>query len=59
MICQRNNMKNQLIEELTRLLIKQDILDKKKGKQTYIKKTTMFKDIIKLLKGEQWVKKKD
>lgn len=45
-------MKQQLIEELTRLLIKQDILDKKKGKQTYIKKTTMFKNLIKFVKEE-------
>lgn len=45
-------MKQQLIEELTKLLIKQDMEDKKKGKQTYIKKTTMLRNLIKFVKEE-------
>lgn len=45
-------MKQQLIEELTKLLIKQDIEDKKKGKQTYIKKTTMLRNLIRFVKEE-------
>ena len=44
-------MKEKLIQELTIMLIKQDMEDKKKGKTSYIKKTTMFRDIIKLVKG--------
>ena len=38
------------IEKLTELLIKQDYEDKKKGKDTYVKKTRVYKDLIKLLK---------
>ena len=43
------------VEKLTQLLIKQDIEDKKKGKETYVKKTRAYKDLIKLLKEiEKW-----
>ena len=38
------------IEKLTKLLIQQDIEDKKKGKATYVRKTRAYKDLIKLLK---------
>lgn len=38
------------IEKLTSLLIQQDIEDKKKGKATYIKKTRVYQDLIRLLK---------
>lgn len=38
------------IEKLTSLLIQQDIEDKKKGKDTYVKKTRAYKDLIQLLK---------
>ncbi len=38
------------IIKLTELLIKQDIEDKKKGKATYVKKTRVYRDLIKLLK---------
>ncbi len=38
------------IEKLTSLLIQQDIEDKKKGKTTYVKKTQVYRDLIKLLK---------
>lgn len=43
-------MKEFIIEKLTELLIKQDIEDKQKGKETYVKKTRAFKDLIKLIK---------
>jgi len=39
-----------IIEKLTELLIKQDFEDKKKNKITYVKKTEVYKDLIKLLK---------
>lgn len=45
-----NSDKEYIIEILTKLLIKQDLLDKKKGKTTYIKKTRVYKDLIKLFK---------
>lgn len=38
------------ITKLTELLIKQDMEDRKKGKDTYVKKTRAYKDLIKLLK---------
>lgn len=38
------------ITKLTELLIKQDIEDKKKGKATYVKKTSAYYDLIQLLK---------
>lgn len=43
-------MKDKLIEEFTKLLIKQDLEDRKKGKETYVKKTRVYKDLIKLIK---------
>lgn len=43
-------MKDLLIEEFTKLLIKQAVEDDKKGKPTYIKKTRVYKDLIKLIK---------
>lgn len=46
----QDGMKDFVIEKLTQLLIKQDFEDKKKGKATYVKKTTAYKDLIKLLK---------
>ena len=44
------NQKEQIIEELTNLLIKQDFIDKQKGKDTYVKKTRIYKDLIKWFK---------
>lgn len=38
------------ILKLTQLLIKQDIEDKEKGKITYVKKTSAYRDLIKLLR---------
>lgn len=38
------------ITKLTELLIQQDIEDKKRGKASYVKKTRVYKDLIKLLK---------
>ena len=43
-------LKEFIITKLTELLIKQDIEDKQKGKETYVKKTRAFKDLIKLVK---------
>lgn len=43
-------MKEFLIQKLTELLIKQDFEDKQKNKSTYVKKTTAYKDLIKLVK---------
>lgn len=47
-------MNEELIDEaiykLTLLLIKQDIIDKANGKETYVKKSRAYKDLIKLLK---------
>ena len=47
-------MKNELIgyaiTKLTELLIKADFEDKQKGKDTYVKKSRAYKDLIKLLK---------
>ena len=38
------------IEVLTRLYIEQDFEDKQKGKCTYVKKSVVYKDLIRLLK---------
>lgn len=43
-------MKEFIIEKLTELLIKADMEDKQKGKETYVKKTRCYKDLIKLVK---------
>lgn len=43
-------MKDFIIEKLTELLIKTDMEDKQKGKETYVKKTRCYKDLIKLIK---------
>ena len=46
----KENIREELIEELTRLLIKQDFYDKENNVDTYVKKTRIFKDLIKLVK---------
>lgn len=38
------------IEVLTKLYIEQDFKDKQKGKDTYVKKSRAYKDLIDLLK---------
>lgn len=43
-------VKDFIIEKLTELLIKQDIEDKTKGKETYVKKTRCYQDLIQLIK---------
>jgi hypothetical protein len=43
-------MKDFIIEKLTELLIKTDIEDKEKGKETYVKKTRCYYDLIQLIK---------
>lgn len=51
--------KEDVIKKLTELLIKQDFEDKQKGKSTYVKKTRIYKDLIKYLKEEIWKTKKE
>jgi hypothetical protein len=46
-------MKEFIIEKLTELLIRQDLTDKEKGKETYVKKTQCYKDLIKIVKEFQ------
>lgn len=43
-------LKEFIITKLTEMLIKTDMEDKQKGKNTYVKKTRAFKDLIKLVK---------
>lgn len=43
-------MKDEIITKLTELLIKQYDEDKKKGKPTYVKKTSCYKDLINFFK---------
>lgn len=43
-------MMDYAIEKLTELLIKQEFEDRQKEKDTYVKKTQCYKDLIKLLK---------
>ena len=45
-------VKNEIIDKLTELLIKQDFIDRQKGKDTYVKKTRIYKDLIKWFKEE-------
>ena len=46
----KENIREELIEELTRLLIKQDMYDRGHNVDTYVKKTRIYKDLIKLVK---------
>ena len=46
----KENIKEELIQELTRLLIKQDFYDKEHNVDTYVKKTRIFKDLISFVK---------
>ena len=46
----KENIREELIEELTRLLIKQDFYDKENNVDTYVKKTRIYCDLIKLVK---------
>lgn len=43
-------MKQEIINKLTELLIKTSMEDKKKGTDTYIKKTRVYQDLIKFFK---------
>ena len=40
-----------IIEKLTELYVKQTFIDKEKGKDTYVKKTRIYKDLIELVKN--------
>lgn len=46
----KENIKEELIQELTRLLIKQDFYDKEHNVDTYVKKTRIYKDLISFVK---------
>lgn len=46
----KENIREELREELTRLLIKQDFYDKENNVDTYVKKTRIYRDLIKLVK---------
>lgn len=46
----KQEIKEELIDELTRLLIKQDFYDKEHNVDTYVKKTRIYKDLVKLVK---------
>lgn len=46
----KESIKEELIEELTRLLIKTDFYEKEKQVDVYVKKTRIYKDLIKLVK---------
>ena len=46
----KENIREELIEELTRLLIKQDFYDREHNVDTYVKKTRIYRDLIKLVK---------
>ena len=52
----KSNAIDYTIEKLTELLIEQEFEDRKKEKDTYVKKTRCYKDLIKLLKDIQEVK---
>lgn len=43
-------MKDYIVEKLTKLMIRQDLEDKKNNKITYIKKVDAYKDLIKFFK---------
>ena len=46
----KENIKEELIKELTRLLIKQDFYDKEHNVDTYVKKTRIYCDLISFVK---------
>ena len=46
----KQEIKEELIDELTRLLIKTDFYEKEKQVNVYVKKTRVYKDLIKLVK---------
>lgn len=43
-------MLDEIIEELTKLLIEEDFKEKQTGKASYVKKTRVYKDLIKFFK---------
>ena len=52
----KSNVIEYTIDKLTELLIEQEFKDRKKQKETYVKKTRCYKDLIRLLKDIQEVK---
>lgn len=47
----KEKVKEEIIEELTRLLIKTDFYEKQKGVEVYVSKKRIYKDLIKWVKG--------
>lgn len=43
-------IKDEMIEELTRILIKTDLEERKNGEKIYVRKTSCYKDLIKFIK---------
>lgn len=41
---------DEVISSLTKMLIEQDLEDKNKNKETYIKKTTLLKEMIRMFR---------
>lgn len=46
----KEKLRDDLIKELTRLLIKQDFYDKEHNVDTYVKKTRIYCDLIQFIK---------
>ena len=46
----KQEIKEELIDELTRLLIKTDFYEKEKQVNVYVKKTRVYRDLISFLK---------
>ena len=49
-----NKIKEELITEITRLLIKNDFYEKDKGVVVYVPKRVIYNDLIKMLKEILW-----
>lgn len=47
----KEKVKEEIIEELTRLLIENDFYERKKGVQVYIPKRVIYNDLIKWVRG--------
>ena len=43
-------MKEEIINKLEQLLIQQEFIDRENGKERYVKKTRIYKDLIKWFK---------
>ena len=52
-------LKDEFIKELTRLLIKTDFYEHQHNVDIYVKKTRIYRDMIKMVKELLWQVKKD